>query len=418
MSSQFGISGVIFVTPVDLVAIPPWERGPMPFAEGGVVATADVRSGYFNDRSGQALYGSDRVHRWAASGAGLEFPDPAFDVIGVEVIRAPGTHLHRNGFVIVHGRMPPSGVDLVDELHRLSLIGTDSAPLRRWCDEVLDRSGAVSANIKRAMTMTYVTPATELVSPLSGAYSAWPASLQWLWLLASTTPADAYLPAPEARAALAESLVRLSAGWQALVLRDGVAFLGSGPDMGPAYRLFQDPEFHFRSIYLDTLLLGQLQRLILTQIADDLAAVSDPYLDPQRLVNLEHELTKFRNVFWWRHLGPQWHANALLGAYQRQHEIPDLLDQISNELGDYSSKAERSATQRSEALLGVLAVVSLPVGAAELTHALGIHEWIWRSLALAVALVLVVAILLTGPGRRIVRLWLLVGRQESRTKKS
>lgn len=177
-------------------------------------------------------------------------------------------------------------------------------------------------------------------------------------------------------------------------------------------------ELHFRSIYLDTLLLGQLQRLILTQIADDLAAVSDPILDPQRLTELEHELTTFRNVFWWRHLGPQWHANALLAEYQRQHAIPELLDQISNELGDYSSKAERSATQRSEALLGVLAVVSLPVGAAELTHALGVHEWIWNALALAIALLLVVMILLTRPGRNLVRLWLLVGRQESRAKKS
>lgn len=390
----------------------------MPFADGGVVATADVRSAYFNDRSGQALYGSDRVHRWVVPGEGSAVFDSGLDVIGLEVIRAAGPHLDRNGFVIIHGRMPPSSVELVEDLHRLSLIGADSAPLRRWCDEALDGSGAVCPDIKRAMTMTYVTPATELVSPLSQAYSAWPASLQWLWLLASTTPADAYLPAPEALAGLAESLVRLSAGWQVLVLRDGVAFLGSGADMGPAYRLFQDPEFHFRSIYLDTLLLGQLQRLILTRIADELAAVADPHLDLQRLIRLEHELTAFRNVFWWRHLGPQWHANALLGAYQMQHEIPDLLEQISNELGDYSSKAERSATQRSEALLGVLAVVSLPVGAAELTHALGVHEWIWNALALAIAMLLVVLILLTRPGRTLVRLWLLVGRQESRTKKS
>ena len=267
MSTQFGTSGVIFVTPVDLVAIPAWERGPMPFADGGVVATADVRTAYFNDRSGQALYGSDRVHRWADTGEGPGFLGTALDVIGVEVIRAAGPHLDRNGFVIIHGRMLPSGVELVEDLHRLSLIGTDLAPLRRWCDEALNGSGAVCADIKRAMTMTYVTPAAELVSPLSQAYRAWPASLQWLWLLASTTPADAYLPAPEARAGLAESLVRLSAGWQALVLRDGVAFLGSGPDMGPAYRLFQNLEFHFRSIYLDTLLLGQLQR---------------PYPDPDR----------------------------------------------------------------------------------------------------------------------------------------
>lgn len=45
-------------------------------------------------------------------------------------------------------------------------------------------------------------------------------------------------------------------------------------------------------------------------------------------------------------------------------------------------------------------MVSLPVGAAELTHALGVHEWKWHALALAVALVLVVAILLSRPRER------------------
>ena len=198
------------------------------------------------------------------------------------------------------------------------------------------------------------------------------------------------------------------------MLRDGTALLGSGPDMSPVYRLFEDPELHFRTIYLDALLLGQMQRLVLTQIADDLAAVVDPVLDPQRLLDLERELTTFRNVFWWRHLGPQWHGNALLGAYQKQHEIAELLDQVADELGDYSNKAERAATQRSEALLGVLAVISLPVGAAELIHALGIHERLvdrgrarrsrshrWSRSSC------------TGPGRALVRLWLFVGRRSA-----
>jgi hypothetical protein len=413
MADQFAQRGVILITPVDLVAVPEWEPGPLPFADGEAVATAEVRRTYFNERSGQALYGSDRAHRWAGSGERLELPGAEFELVGLEVVRVPGRRLDRNGLAVVHGRIPADGLGFVEALATLADIGSASSPLRRWCDGALDGCGVVGPSIKRAMTMTLATPAAPLAAPLAGSgYDAWSAELQWLWLLASATPSEGYLPAPEAREALAGSLVRLSAGWQALVLRDGTALLGSGPDMSPVYRLFADPELHFRTIYLDALLLGQMQSLVLTQIADDLAAVVDPVLDPQRLLDLERELTTFRNVFWWRHLGPQWHGNALLGAYQRQHEIPDLLAQVADELGDYSNKAERAATQRSEALLGVLAVVSLPVGAAELIHALGVHEWHWIAPILAIAVGLVVAILLTGPGRALVRLWLFVGRRE------
>lgn len=415
MADQFAHRGVILVVPVDLVAVPEWEPGPLPFAEGDRVATADVRRTYFNERSGKALYGVDRAHRWAAPGEGIELLGAEFELAGLEVVRVPGRRLDRNGLAIVHGRISADGLALVETLQALSDVVGAASPLRRWCDGALDGCGVVGPSIKRATTMTLVTPAAPLAAPLpADGYEAWPAELQWLWLLASATTSEGYLPPPEAREELAGSLVRLSAGWQALVLRDGTALLGSGPDMSPVYRLFEDVQLHFRTIYLDTLLLGQMQRLVLTQIADDLAAVVDPVLDPQRLLDLEHELTSFRNVFWWRHLGPQWHGNALLGAYQRQHEIAELVVQVADELGDYSNKAERAATQRSEALLGVLAVISLPVGAAELIHALGIHERLWIGLVLALAVASVVAILLTGPGRALVRLWLFVGRRQRR----
>jgi hypothetical protein len=49
--AHFARRGVILVTPVDLVAFPDWEPGPMPFAEGEAVATASARRTYFNERT-------------------------------------------------------------------------------------------------------------------------------------------------------------------------------------------------------------------------------------------------------------------------------------------------------------------------------------------------------------------------------
>jgi hypothetical protein len=231
-------------------------------------------------------------------------------------------------------------------------------------------------------------------------------------LASATSPAD-YLPAPEDRAQLLASLVRLSASWQALVLHDGAAFLGSGTDMSSAYRLSSAGEFHFRTVYLDALLFAQTQRLQLTRIADELAALADPIADPAPLLRLERQLTAFRNVYWWQHLGPQWHANQLLHAYQAKHGMTELFEQVMNELGDYSRKAHTAATQRTEALVGVLAVVGLPLGAAlERVHALDVRDPWWIALALALATLFITAILLTGAGRTLLRLWIMVGRRD------
>ena len=319
----------------------------------------------------------------------------------------------RNALLAVHGEIRADGLDAVEALARVAQLGNGDSQARAFLDELLEGCGSVMSGLKRATTLTLATPAAGVLdAPLgSPAYDAWSPELQWLWLLASATVPGDYLPAPEDGAGLLGSVIRLSANWKVLVLRDGAAYLGSGADMSAAYRLAGDAAFHFRTIYLDALLVAQSQRLQLTRIADELAALADPMSDPAPLLQLERELTAFRNIYWWQHLGPQWHANNLLRAYQGGHEIAELYDQVTDELDDYSRQAHTAATQRTEALVGVLAVVGLPLGAAlELLHALAVDNPWWIAFALALAVLLIAAILLTGAGRTLLRLWIMVGR--------
>jgi hypothetical protein len=401
----------IIVVPVDLLELPAWEPGPLPVTEGGIVASAELRRSYFNERAATALYGPGRLHRLVDSEHVLD----RFDVVGLELLSVPSTGGRRNALLAVHGEIHADGLDLVETLARVAYLGSGASESRRFLDELLGGCGSVMAGLVRATTITLATPAAgALETPVeSPAYDAWGAELQWLWLLASATSPEDYLPAPEDRAELLGSIIRLSAGWQVLVLRDGAAYLGSGADMSAAYRLSSDGEFHFRTIYLDALLVAQAQRLQLTRIADELAALTDPMSDPAPLLRLERELTAFRNVYWWQHLGPQWHASRLLRAYQANHQTDELFKQVTDEIGDYSRKAHTAATQRTEALVGVLAVVGLPLGAAlELVHGLGVHDPWWIAFALALAVLLIAAILLTGAGRTLLRLWIVVGRRD------
>jgi hypothetical protein len=412
--NTFARCAAIVVAPVDLLEPPAWEAGPLPVSEGSVVASAELRRGYFNERAATALYGGGRLHRLIGGEHGRERSRDHFAVTGVELLRVPGGE-RRNALLAVHGEIQADGLAAVETLARIAHLGNGASQARAFLDELLDGCGTVMSGLKRATTITLATPAAGLSDAPLGtpAFDAWSPELQWLWLLASATPPGDYLPAPEDGANLLDAIIRLSASWSVLVLRDGAAYLGSGPDMSSAYRLAGDAEFHFRTIYLDALLVAQSQRLQLTRIADELAALADPMSDPAPLLQLERELTSFRNVYWWQHLGPQWHANHLLAAYQDRHQITELFDQVTDELGDYSRKAHTAATQRTEALVGVLAVIGLPLGAAlEIVHALGVDDPRWIAFALALAVLLIASILLTGAGRTLLRLWIMVGRRE------
>lgn len=404
MSEHFTTRCAIFVVDVDLDRLPEWHAGPLPVRGGETTATRDVRRHYFNERTSQALHGSGRVHLWADEHA-FGAPPADFDVLGLELLRVHGRRQSRNALLAVHGRLTVDGLAVVSSLARLAQIGPAGSSSRAWYDALLESFGRVEQNVRRAATVSLVVPARPPEAPLSSPeYEEWTPELQWLWLLASATPTEDYRPPPEYRQALSESLVPLSAGWRALVLRDGAAFLGSGSDISAVYRLSSDPELHFRSIYLDSLLIGHVQRLQLSRIADDLAALGDPVRHPERLVELEQELTTFRNVFWWQQLGPHWHGNELLDAYQRQHQIPELLAEVVDGLDDYSRQTRTSAAQRTSALLGVLTIVGLPASfAVGLMRALGIEELGWILISLVVAAAISAALFSTRTGRTLIR---------------
>jgi len=264
---------------------------------------------------------------------------------------------------------------------------------------------------KRMWTLALHVPAEELPRrDWPDDYLDWPARDQWLWEVASATTIATYPPVPEARDELVEvESVRLSADWTALVLRDGVAFVGNSP----AKFLAVTAPVLIRTIYLDALLLGKVQSEWLARIAGDIAELGDPGSKPERLEEIERRLNYFRNVFWWQHLTPHGHANLLLRRYQSQHALPELASQIVSELADYSRQARTAAAARSNALLAALTLVGLPVATAlGILQALGADRWVDIGIAMGAALV-VTLLLFALPSARISVNGILASRDDS-----
>lgn len=402
-------AGLISIVDVDLDYWPAWAEGPLPVETARGQLSAEARGSYFNARVAHSLYGTNRAHRSFSPS-----PIPAGEVTSAELVRVR----EDRALLVVHARADGGPAEAAEGLAWLVDV-TGGAPARSYYEQLLGGAARVPAAMQRAFGLSHV----RLDGPLgrvlpSPAYDAWGAEQQWLWLLASATPFAAYEPPVTLDAELRASTVQLSAGWRALILRDGASFIGAGTDMGPLYALSQEPEVHFHSIYLDAFLVGHVQRMRLTAIADDLAGLGDPDAEPERLARLDQEMTAFRNVYWWQQASAHLHGTALLAAYQRQQAIPDLFSQLVDELATFASRVRIDAEQRTGAFIGLLTIVGLPYGLSlAVLHAIGEERLEWLIIAMLASTVVAALLLATDAGRVLVRQWHSFARPRVRSRR-
>ncbi|RFU86015.1 hypothetical protein DY218_13990 [Streptomyces triticagri] len=330
-----------------------WRAGPLTARWiDGTVADRERRMTYFEPRIAASLYGTPgRPSRWHRHGAG------SGRVRAVELLRAPKS-AGGGGLAVLHVTLGEDALAQLPEIGRPAFAKEELAGL-------LPLGVTVAEQARRPWVLSHVTfaggrPPTVLPGP---EYADWSPRDQWLWLLASATPFDRFPPDPQ-DASLFAGRVRFSADWQALVLRDGTAFLGTSPDPGG------DSTFHaaaarlVHTLYLDVFLLGRLQLAGTNALANTLAALRAPQADAARLQQYEERLIELRRTLWSTHITAHGKANELLEKFQDQHRMPQLAEFTANGLADAARYVEATRARRSGIALGLLSAVGLPFGLA------------------------------------------------------
>lgn len=339
-----------------------WSAGPAPFENARSRAGEDQRATYFDQRIRRALYSADgesqRWHRFEGPGVG-PWGGLGIEIEAVEVCRLRFAGPGARSLLVLHGTLPADRP--IEALHDISRIESGEDARQRYSLPG-DGLATVEGGTKRATTAAFLTPAGELPPAFPGDYGDWSRHRQWLWLLASATPFDRYPPDPSLRGELSSSTLRISRDWDALVLRDGIGYLGRREDRGVDDPFFADAELYFRSIYLDALLLGIAQKATLGSIADEVAELDDPRGMPTELRGLERRVARFRNVYWWTHLSAHGPANELTQLYSRQHRLNSLASQVFEEIGEHARQVQTDAAERTNGLLSLLTVVGVPLG--------------------------------------------------------
>lgn len=324
-----------------------------------------ARSTYFQTRTADSLYGpadSSEACRWhRVSQASVSDGS----VLGVELLGFP--HYASATEPTAHGQKRTSSravrrylcvlhlaLDLQAPFEALAvavrLDPEDALGLQRResYEEILGIGFEISSDVRRAVSVSMMTFQDQLWAPPDTPES-WSAMTAWLWYAASATPLQNFSPDPEDPHAL-DGLVYLSSTWRALVLRDGVGFLGLNPDPDGKTGFFAWGESYVRSLYTDVVLLSALEHDALDGFAERLTRIGDRFeksLEFRRLVNA---VTEFRNVLWWEGITRHGNANTLLDQLHHAHHTARLFNRVIADLDAFRQQVEGHAL---EAAVGV-----------------------------------------------------------------
>lgn len=163
---------------------------------------------------------------------------------------------------------------------------------------------------------------------------------------------------------------------------------------------FEFGALHSRTVYLDALLLGSLQRDHIDELTDELSEVFNSSRLARRVATLERNIAVFRSTYWRQHLTAHGAANDLLLAFQNQHRLPARFNEILAEAADYSRLVQTQESQQISGALGVLTILGLPLGTAlGILQVLDDHSMAHLLIALGLSVAAAAAVLTTRYGR-------------------
>jgi hypothetical protein len=338
----------------------PWRPGPLPLTlPDGRRADRQARATYFQARAADSLYGSQdgsRVPRWHRTVDGARVAGGS--VLSVELLEFPRYTTRREdseasgtaaGAASRYLCVLHLDLDKDDPLGSLAAavrLNPDDARCARRRERYAELAGSgfqVSPATRRSLSVTMVTYRDKLARP-EGVPERWTAASGWLWCAASATPLQQFCPDADDPRVL-DGLVYLSSSWRALVLRDGVGFLGLVPDPGGNAGFFAWGETYVRSLYTDVTLLAALERDALDNFANHLARIGNRFEKSLEFRQLVNEVTEFRNVFWWEGVTRHGNANDILDRLRAAHRAPRLFTRVVADLEAFRQQVEAQALE-------------------------------------------------------------------------
>jgi uncharacterized protein YukE len=397
---------VSLFVPVAMTGDPqtPWQAGPYP--NNWRTGTKKPLSG---SRDGRAAYINPGLDDLLYEGRWYRIPDDpgcaataAFEVKAFELFRIPTEKPRPSGILVVHGRI----TDMSEPLRVLDTVVNHNEqhgkPMRIWIQGLLPPNATVYPLHRRAEHISLMTFRSTRMAALPGLSHLSENQLPNAWLAYIAT-SGRIVPDMDMIGSVG-TVVGMSLSLRGLVSKAGIALVGLQADSGRSDGShgfdYGGAEFFVEGLYSDTMLLAQLQKYKVRELREKLNTARAAGGDADQLASLEQELIAFRVTYWRSDFAPQGSQDDFLKAYQEVNGVVAELDEIHNQIREYSDQVQRHQQELTNAVLGILTVLAFPLGIAMAIWG-GITKHTFAQLGVALGIGLFVAVLtLLLPGTR------------------
>ncbi|MEU1552987.1 hypothetical protein ABZ517_09715 [Streptomyces scabiei] len=271
-----------------------------------------------------------------------------------------------NGVALLHGTLPAvRPADLPKALQLCANIDAyhQEGAQRRWVAEQLPYGCRVAETEREMLHGVLITPRSELPRLHDGAPAAdLGAAEQWLWNMLYATE---YPPPLEAGEELRELNLRLPTAVRGVAGARGLSVVGTAADPNPAqprnYQYYDASSFHLATLQSDALALARLQQIVLDAFGREVVRIGEREPRRRKVGQLERDLLIFRRSYWAADFGRQAVCTAITRNYQRGTGLTDALHSLATDLGELSRQVQAAETETTNAILGLLAAVGVPL---------------------------------------------------------
>lgn len=372
-------SSFLVVAELQLITEPTfegWSEGPLPLAWRGEIGEsplrmdAEQRQQYFSPRVKRRLYPGDRRFWKQCSYKSQGMTKVKF----IEALFVPEEYeAGPRIFVVLHGSGPTQPVFPL------------MAEIRKWSDELVD---VTSAELDKDVLSSESGEGVRRFSQIFAAMSEsrlsvfdceddWGVPMQTAWVLAQkwlgavvSSPTASHLRHVRDTGGMIEASNEVSV----VLVPDGagVVAVGAGINADPFddWIINQPPksvtlggytQLMVHTIYADCFLMALQQSSGLNEIADRFGVISGDVPRLADLRNLERWFAVFRSEVWWHQITELSEANELLRAFQRQHDLDDLMEEVGRDLGYLSDQIQTQNTVISSVAISLLTLILFPL---------------------------------------------------------
>ncbi|MFE6775675.1 hypothetical protein [Streptomyces sp. NPDC057702] len=312
-----------------------------------------------------------------------------------------------NGVALLHGSLPAKPpAQMPGALRNCADLDPHHADgvHRAWAADQLPPGCRISTAEREAVYCTLLTARGDLprltTDSTPPGSESWSAVDQWLWQMYHATN---FPPGPEARAKLETLRLQLPSKVSGVLGLRGLVLVGSEPDPGRDDRgnYYNGATHSVATLYADALALARLHEIVLAAFGAEVARIAEGMPRQRVVAQLERDLLVFRRGYWAADFGRTETATTLLRTWRLSAGLADEVQSLKDDLGELSRQVLSRETEASNAILGLLAAVGLP-----LSVGLGIWQGLPGSGGAALALTLVITgvtialLLLVFPGLR------------------